>query len=141
MSERPALYAVDANVILRHVLGDDAKLSADAGAIFAAVQAGEARILCDPVNLAEVVWVLRSFYKMPNREIGEGLAALLKADGFVMPDKGRYLRALESVSEQDMRFGDACVCATAADECDGRLLSFDRKLSSVEGVTRTEALG
>jgi predicted nucleic-acid-binding protein len=141
MSERPALYAVDANVILRHLLGDDARLSAAAGAIFAAVEAGEARVMCDPVNLAEVVWVLRSFYKMANREIGEGLGTLLKADGFVMPDKGRYIRALESLSEHDMRFGDACVCATAVDECGGRLLSFDRKLSSMGGVSRMETLG
>jgi hypothetical protein len=33
-------------------------------------------------------------------------------------------------------FGDACACAAALQRCEGRLVSFDRKLSGVDGISR-----
>jgi predicted nucleic acid-binding protein len=137
----PLEYAVDANVILRFVLGDDPRLSAKAAAIFRAVEAGEVALACDPVNLAEAVWVLSSHYHAPCEAIAEALLPLVKASGFHLPDKDRYLRALELYGQGRLRFGDACACATAEVASQGRLISFDRRLSRVPGIERMEAAG
>ena len=141
MPREPVVHAVDANVILRHVLGDDRELSAKAGAVFAAMEAGEVVLECDPVNLAEAVWVLASHYKAERRDIAEALSPLLKAANFRMPDKERYMLALDLYGQGLARFGDACACATALAACEGRLVSFDRKLSRLPGIRRTEKLG
>ena len=138
MSDRRPVFAIDANVILRYVLGDDEKLSARAATILQGVDSGETAISCDPVTLAEVVWVLSSYYGLPNHEISEGLAPLVKAEGFLIPSKDRYVRALDLFAGSVKHFGDACACATALEDCEGRLYSFDRKLSSVDGVRRAE---
>lgn len=135
----PVEYAVDANVILRFVLGDDAQLSARAKAAFTAMAAGDIALVCDPVNLAEAVWVMSSYYGVPPREIADALIPLVKAPGFLLPGKDRYAAALEFYGQGQLRFGDACVCATALQTTGGRLLSFDRALSRVPGVVRTEA--
>lgn len=140
MPPAPVAHAVDANVILRYLLGDDRELTAKAKAIFAAVEAGEVTAECDPVNLAEVVWVLASYYKVGHEQIAASLAPLVKAPGFLVPDKERYLLALELYGQGVARFGDACACAGAMLACEGRLLSFDRKLSRVEGVARAEGV-
>lgn len=137
----PVECAVDANVILRFVLGDNPRLSAKARAVFGAMEAGEVVLECDPVNLAEAVWVLASHYKATCGDIAEALLPLLKADGFRMSDKARYVRALELYGEGALRFGDACACATAETDCEGRLISFDRTLSRVAGIERAEAVG
>ncbi len=134
------LHSIDANVILRYVMHDDPKLFAKAYGILKAVQSGQTVVTCDPVNLAEVVWVLRSFYKLTNQQICEGLLPIINPDGFLVPDKERYLLALRLFSGGVKSFGDACACAAANQDCDGRLYSFDAKLSKVPGITRSESV-
>jgi len=55
-----------------------------------------------------------------------------------MPEKERYVLALELYADSIRHFGDACACATALRECEGRLYFFDRRLSSVPGIHRSE---
>ncbi len=136
----PVVYALDANVLLRHVLRDDPALYAKARAVIAAAVAGRAVLACDPVNLGEVVWVLTSTYKVPAAETAEALLPLVKLPRMEIPDKARYVRALELFGAGKLKFGDACACATAEMTAEGRLVSFDRALSKVPGIERTEAV-
>lgn len=136
----PVEYAIDANVILQFVLADHPGLFAKARDIFAAAEAGEVTLHCDPVNLGEVVWVLSSHYKVSCADIESTLTSLLSAAGFVVPDKQRYMRALALFGAGELRFGDACACAAAEIDCAGRLVSFDRALSKVHGIKRSETV-
>jgi predicted nucleic acid-binding protein len=132
--------ALDANIILRFVLGDNPGLAAKARAVFKAMEDGKAVLACDPVNLAEAVWVLSSYYKAPCADIADALLPLVKAAGFRMPDKDRYVLALELFGQGTLRFGDACACATAITAGGGCLISFDRRLSNVRGIRRVETV-
>ena len=136
----PVEFAIDANVLLRFVLGDHAELSAKAVAAFAAAETGVVVLTCDPVNLAEAVWVLSSHYKASCGEIAEALLPLVKMNGFHIPDKDRYVRALELYGQGALGFGDACACATAEATSEGRLVSFDRALSRMPGIERVETI-
>ena len=138
MKPRTETHSIDANVILRYVLEDHPRLFAKARDILLGVAAGNTVVTCDPVNLAEVIWVLRSFYKLTNEQIYDGLGPVVTLDGFLMPNKERYLRALRLYADGVKSFGDACACAAALEECAGRLYSFDAKLSKVPGITRAE---
>jgi predicted nucleic-acid-binding protein len=100
----------------------------------------ECVVECDPVTLAEVVWVLKSFYKISNADIEEGLLPIVQSSGFRMSNKDRYLIALNLFATSLRSYGDACCCAAALESCDGRLFSFDRALSGVPGVARLEGL-
>jgi len=137
---RTEIYSIDANVILRYVLEDDPRLFAKAREILLGVQSGHTVVICDPVNLAEVVWVLESFYKLTNEQICEGLLPIINPEGFILPDKEHYLLALRLFAGGVKSFGDACACAAALRDCDGRLYSFDAKLSNVPGIARSESV-
>ncbi len=139
MTEKPEVVSIDANIIVRYLMKDNVALSPKAAGILERVEAGETVVLCDPVNLAEVVWVLRSFYRMPRPEICHGLESLLKMEGFLVPNKDRYLLALRLFAESVGHFGDACACAAAREVCEGRLFSFDAKLSAVRGIRRFDS--
>jgi len=52
----------------------------------------------------------------------------------------RYLRALRLFAHTVKHFGDALACAAVLEDCEGRLYSFDRKLSAVEGIERRETV-
>lgn len=93
-----------------------------------------------PVTLAEVVFVLQSFYGRPWKEVAAILLPLVSLPGFVMRNKDRYLHAVRLFGDCVTHFGDACACACAMEGCAGRLYSFDRKLSKVAGVERQETL-
>jgi predicted nucleic-acid-binding protein len=132
---------IDANVILRGLLLDSKELSGMAMGILKAVEEGRVAVCCDPVTLAEVVWVLWRCYSRSRQDIASALEPIVRAECFHMTEKDRYLRALELYGTTVEHFGDACVCAAALEECEGRLYSFDRKLSSVPGVKRAEHVG
>ena len=140
MSSRLPRWAVDANVILRYLLRDDEELAGKAQAIWQAVEDGRLVAVCDPIALAEVVFVMSSVYRLPNAEISEAVIALLQSDGVLMAAKQRYLHALRLFADTVKHFGDACACACALEECEGRLFSFDRELSLVCGVDRRETV-
>jgi predicted nucleic acid-binding protein len=134
MSSSPRLWTVDANVILRYLVQEDGALAAKATAIMERVESGEVALVCDPVTLGEVVWVLSSYYRLPNDEISAVLLDLVGAERFLMANKPRYLRALQLLASEAKHFGDACACAAALEASEGRLFSFDRGLSKVAGV-------
>lgn len=131
-------YAIDANIILRYCLKDDVELFNKARLIFEAVVRGEFTLLIDPVNLAEVVWVMQSFYKVSPAIIASVLEKLLLPTSVEVENKGQYLAALKLFASGLHHFGDACACAAAMDYCDGLLLSFDRKLNRFPGIQRLE---
>jgi predicted nucleic acid-binding protein len=139
MSSRPSGWAIDANVILRYLLRDDEELAGKAREIWQAVEEGRITAVCDPVTLAEVVFVMSSVYTLPNSNISEALISLLQSDHVMIPAKERYLHALRLFAGSAKHFGDACACAAALEDCEGRLYSFDRKLSSVAGISRAES--
>ena len=133
------VFAVDTNVLLRYLTKDDEDLWAKAYAVIKAMHDGEITLFCDPIILAETVFVMQSVYQMPKQKIEETLDPLLKAEGFEVPGKDRYVRALGIYAATNAHFGDACACAAAIEDCDGRLLSFDKKLSAIEGIERMES--
>lgn len=133
-------YELDANVILRFVLHDHEELWAKATAIMEAASNGLVMLHCDPVIVSEVIFVLASRYKISRARIVQTLERILKPESVVMPNKQRYLRALRIYAETNAHFGDACACAAAIEDCKGRLFSFDRSLSKVEGITRRETV-
>lgn len=140
MSSGVPCVALDANVILRYLLNDHPELSEKARAIWKSIEEGKAVGVCDPVTISEVVFVMRSFYDLPNRNIVEALVPLVQRDEVVVAEKPRYLLALHLFAETVPHFGDACACAAALEACGGRLCSFDRKLPAVPGLDRREAV-
>lgn len=138
MKDSNKVCAIDANVILRYLLRDNEEQWVKAHAVIAQVEDGALVVVCDPVILAEVVWVLTSVYKLTHQHAASIVIPLVKADGFSVPNKDRYIRALELYATTVPHFGDACACAAALEQCGGKLLSFDKKLSGISGIQRQE---
>ncbi len=126
---------IDANIILRFLLKDNAELSPRAREILLAVRDERLKVFCDPVNFAEVVWILSSFYKIEGREIRDLLLPLLQLENFILPEKERMMKALELFGLSVPHFGDACLCAAAMDMTEEKIISFDKKMKSVKGIS------
>lgn len=135
-SDKP--HCLDTNVIIRFLTKDDAILHPRAEEIMQAVAEGRLTVVCDPVILAEVVYVLISFYKLPRPEILKLLLPIVESNSVRIPNKSRYASALKMYAEGKAHYADSCACAAALEDCEGRLLSFDRELSKIKGIDRKE---
>jgi predicted nucleic-acid-binding protein len=133
-------YAIDTNVIIRFLTHDHEEHWAKAHALMKQMTEGKIVLVCDPVVLGEVVWVLKSFYKLAAEEVCGLVKPIVMAEGLHIPDKHRYLKALALYGVSTSDFGDACLCAAALEHCEGRVLSFDRGIPTVEGISRTDSV-
>ena len=90
------------------------------------------------ITVAEVVWVLESFYEFPRAQIGTTLTQFLHADGLEVetPDLLTEALALYHDHERNLDFADALLATTARRNGPPELYSFDRDFDHVPGVTR-----
>jgi predicted nucleic acid-binding protein len=127
---------VDANVILRFLTGDPPEMAARATALFKAVERGEVTLLLDDIVLAEVVWVLHSYYGHPPTEISRALRDLIAHDGVEAKDKAAVIEALRLFADKNVDFADALTAVHMAGEGVAEIFSFDVHFDRLPGVVR-----
>lgn len=118
-------YLVDASVIVRMLRGDHAQQSSQATALFKRAEAGEFLLEITDVTVAEVVWVLTSFYKVPRQDIANALLKLIGNPGVVTANASWLVNALESFRDINVDATDCFLAAYSVAHAKP-LLSFDR---------------
>ena len=114
------MRAIDTNVIVRFLTGDDRKQAEAARAL---IEAGD--VFIATTVLLESEWVLRSGYGLASDRIAAALRALAGLPGVTVEEPARLAQALDWMSG-GMDFADALHLAKAQ-RC-SVFLSFDRKL-------------
>ena len=118
---------VDTNVILRLILADDPKLSLQSKEIFDLAETGKVGIYIDEVIVAEVVWVLSSFYRQSKEDIVKHLKDMISQRWIVNPRKKLILAALNLFSETNLSYIDAWILLVSRQR-KIELKTFDQKL-------------
>lgn len=129
---------LDANVILRHLLGDHDELSRRATEVLATVERGELRVRVPDSVIAEVVFTLGRHYGKSKAVIYDGLIPLLQLSGVVVDDWERSKRTLDIYVERNIPFGDAQIVGRMESERSSEVISFDRDFDRIPGITRIE---
>lgn len=96
-----ATYAVDTNIVVRLLTGDDPSALAAAQGLFSK----HTIFIADTVWL-ETEWVLRAAYRLDRASISEALHKLLKLPQTVVSSESCIITALEALSK-GMDFADA----------------------------------
>ncbi len=108
--------AVDTNVIIRFLTGDDPAQSPIAARLFRAAASGRVNLLIPTPILQETVYVLETFYDGTPETIAPKLISLLNLPGVTCPDARWVLDALHWYRAKNADFGDALLCAYARKE-------------------------
>lgn len=124
--DKPHIYWVDANVLLRFLTGEPEELAGRAESFLEAAGRGEISARVHQTVVAETVWVLESFYKYSKEEIAESLAPLLEDAALTVDNKRVTLRALRTMAEENVDLIDALLAETARARGEA-VASFDRK--------------
>jgi len=125
---------IDTNVLVRHLTGDPPAQAAKATAY---LQRADELLLPDLI-LAEVAYVLESFYGTPRTQVAETLRAILAFPPIRVVDAELLLRAVEAYDTHRLDFADAYLVASAERTGIGEIASFDRGIDRVGTVRRIE---
>ena len=125
---------VDTNVLVRHLTGDPPAQAARATRY---LQAADELLLPDLI-LAEVAYVLESFYETPRVQVAETLRSVLAFSAIRVVDDELLLRTVEVYEDHRLDFADAYLVASAERSGVGEVASFDRAIDRVGTVRRVE---
>jgi len=104
---------LDANVILRFLVKDHAVFFERAAALFLKAAQNKAILEIEPVVLAEVIYVLESYFEKDRIQIANVLLRLLSNLNIAMDDSSRAIDALLRYKNHPVDFGDAWLAAAA----------------------------
>jgi predicted nucleic acid-binding protein len=125
---------VDTNVLVRHLIGDPPEQAARASRFLAAAD----ELLLADLVVAEVVYVLESFYEVPRARVAELVRAIIAFPAIVVLDAAMLLRALEVYETARLDFAEAYLVAQAERSGVGAVASFDKVVDRVTTVRRIE---
>jgi predicted nucleic-acid-binding protein len=127
------MRAIDTNVLIRFLTGDDPKQAAKARVLVA-----EGEIFVATSVLLESEWVLRSAYGFTGAKVARALRDFAGLPGVTLEDTALASRALDW-AERGMDFADALHLARAHG-CSA-FMSFDRRLArAAAGVSETKVM-
>ncbi len=123
---------VDTNIMVRHLTGDPSDQAARATRYLRAAD----ELLLPDLILAEVAYVLESFYETPRAQVATTLRAVLAFPAIRVLDADLLQRAVEVYEVHRLDFVDAYLVASAERTGVGVIVSFDRAMDRVPTVRR-----
>jgi len=127
---------IDTNILVRHLTGDPPSQAKLATSI---LERAERLILTDLV-VAELVYVLESYYDHPREDVGEAVRSLLALSSVAVTDHDLVLRSVELHEHERLDFAEAYLAAAAELSGVGAVASFDRALDRVGTIARVQRL-
>ncbi len=125
---------LDANVLIRHLTGDPPAQARRASAFLERAE----ELLVPDLIVAEVVYVLESFYEVEHQRVAELVRAIIGFPVIVVVDEPLLLRALEVYEVDRLDFAEAYLVASAEATGVETIASFDREIDRVATVQRIE---
>lgn len=125
---------VDTNVLIRHLTGDPPQLAARATRFLE----GDVELLVADLIVAEMIYVLESFYEVDRARVGEMARAVINFRAVSVADDALLLRAVEVYEVDRLDFAEAYLVASAERSGVGAVASFDRSIDRVKTVRRIE---
>lgn len=132
--DAPLSAFLDTNVLIRHLTGDP---PAQARRATAFLERAEELLLPDLI-VAEVVYVLESFYELERQRVAELVRAIIGFPAIMVVAEPLLVRALEVYEVDRLDFADAYLVANAEASGVETIASFDRTIDRVTTVRRLE---
>jgi predicted nucleic acid-binding protein len=121
----------DTNILLRFLTREPRELAERARRLIEQAERGTVTIKLAPVIVAEVVWVLGSFYRRSQPEIAGALIPLLTTTAIQTVDGERVVAALSRMAERNVAFVDAYLAEIARAE-GAAVASFDENFKRLD---------
>jgi len=124
--DRPKVV-IDTNLLVRFLTDDEPNKAKAVDTLLLKAGRNELKILIPNVVIAELVWVLESFYRMTADEIINLVEAILNTPGAEIQDKSIIAATLKLYRSKNIDFIDAWIIAFAKNKQVKTIYTFDKK--------------
>ncbi len=118
---------IDTNLLVRYLTDDEPQKAKAVDTLLNSAAKGELKILIPSIVIAELVWVLESFYKMIAEDITGLVEAILNTPGVDTQDKSVIKAALKLYHSKKIDLIDAWIIEFARAKGAKRIYTFDKK--------------
>jgi len=119
--------ALDTNVLVRFVTGDDSPQAERVRALFRSAEEGRERLFVPLPATLELIWVLTSSYETPKPAIVETLKRLLDLSYLRFEHDDRIQELLADAGQSPLGLSDLMVALSAGENGCTTTLTFDRR--------------
>ncbi|MFZ3064093.1 MAG: type II toxin-antitoxin system VapC family toxin [Nitrospirota bacterium] len=127
---------VDTNVFLRFFVRDIESFYLKARELFEKAENGEIKLETSDLVIAEIVWVLESYYGFSKAEIKEVVDTILETKNIKAANHERIKEAISLYASGKMDFIDAYNIAYIKSRGHKKVATFDVKhFKNIEGIT------
>jgi predicted nucleic acid-binding protein len=120
------ISVLDTNIILRFFTADKDIKYKNLRSFFNSIETGEINVVLKLIVLFQVIFVLKSFYKVPKEKIADGLTALINYKGIKIKEKKIVIRSLELWRKKNLEIVDCYLIACIEGDKQNVLYSYDR---------------
>ena len=129
---------VDTNVFMRYLTRDDPAKYEKCREMFKRALKGEITISTSAMVIAELIWTLLSYYKVPKADVVEKISVIVGTENLFIPDKDVLADALVLYARKNIDFIDAYNAVSMRYHGLVEIYSYDEDFETVEGIKRTE---
>ena len=129
---------VDTNILIRFLTNDIPQKADACEKIFKKAVEKKEIIFTTDLVIAEIIWVLESFYELEKEEIQPKVEKILNTPNLVCPNKNLILRALALYREKNIDYIDAYNALILKEKGINELYSYDKDYDRIDWLTRLE---
>lgn len=125
---------LDTNVIVRYLVRDDEEQWKIANQLLNSIVEASDVCLINNIVLCELIWVLRSSYKLNRSVLINTLEKLLKTNVFVFENKAAAWWAVQQMKQGNADFSDYLIARLNQQQGCTETVTFDTKLQGIKGI-------
>ena len=128
---------LDTNVLIRFLTSDKTERFRGVYTLFESLERGELQVELKLIVLFQVVFVLKSFYSVPIKDIASVMLDILKYKGIIVKEKKIVRRTLTLWHDNRLDIVDCYLIACLEGDRQNILYSYDRDFDKFE-INRKE---
>ena len=129
---------IDTNVFLRYLTRDDPSKYERCRAMFRKAIGGEIQITTSGIVIAELIWTLSSYYRVPKADVIEKVSVIVGTESLFIPDKDVVADALVLYARKNIDYIDAYNAVFMKYEGLSEIYSYDEDFDALEEIQRRE---
>jgi predicted nucleic acid-binding protein len=129
---------VDTNIFLKYLTGDDHPKYERCRGLFKRIIEGELGLSTSVMVIAELIWTLLSYYKVPKAEVVEKVSVIIGSENIFIPDKNLLADALVLYAPKNIDFIDAYNVVFMKYHGLHEIYSYDEDFEMIEDIERKE---
>lgn len=129
---------IDTNIFLRYLTKDDPTKYDRCKQIFKDAVDGKAYLTTSSMVIAELIWTLSSYYKVPKEDVVEKVSIIISTENLHIPEKDIIADALILYSRKNIDYIDAYNAVFMKYHNLNEIYSYDRDFDTVDDIKREE---